>query len=71
MKNGLKGIDLDKLPKNDEELAKHLENEHGIIVKRNGETNEQAKERCKKKGIVEDRTKCKCNDCRRLRKEIK
>lgn len=69
MRYGLKGSELkEKSFKSDEELANHLEEHHGIIVTRNGETKEKAIERCAKKGIVSDRTKCSCFDCKEWRR---
>jgi hypothetical protein len=65
-----KGFSLantDRIFKTDEELYEHIEIEHGVPVIRQGETEEQAIERCAKKGIVPDREKCKCKDCQRWR----
>lgn len=42
---GLKGSDIKNLPKTEEELFVHIEEEHGTIVKRKTETWEQAKDR--------------------------
>jgi hypothetical protein len=60
---GFRLSDKDRIFDTDEHLAEHLENVHGQPVMREGETEEQAVERCAKKGIVPDRTKCKCKDC--------
>ena len=61
--------DKDRIFETDEELYEHIENWHGIPVIREGETNKQAKQRCAKKGIVEDRKKCKCKDCQEERRK--
>lgn len=53
-----------------EELFEHIENEHGKVVVREGETKEEAKERCRKKGIYSDPEKCQCTDCKRRRGEL-
>jgi len=72
-RNGLRGSDLikggEKDMDNDEKWADHLENEHGIPVIRKGETEKQAIKRCAKKGIVHDKAKCLCGDCKRSRKQ--
>lgn len=66
-KKGLKGSEIKNLPQTDEEFANHVEETHGILVMREGETEEQTKQRCAKKGIVSDRMKCQCGDCREMR----
>lgn len=38
---GLRGSDIDKLPKNEEELADHFERVHHMPVQREGEPDEQ------------------------------
>jgi hypothetical protein len=50
---GLKGSELDQLPKTDEELYDHLERVHGYIVVREGETREQAEQRVQNRAIAE------------------
>jgi len=55
--------------KNEKEFFNHVENEHGQVVVREGETEEEAKERCRKKGIYQDPQKCQCADCKRKRGE--
>ena len=68
MKYGVKGSELaDKNLENDEDFYNHVEEVHGIPVVREGETEEQAKERCAAKGIVDDRNKCQCQECKELR----
>lgn len=66
---GFKLSDKDKTFETDEELHEHMENVHGVIVIREGEIEKEAKERCAKKGIVLDRTKCDCEECKILRGE--
>jgi|GEM_PF-2408252 len=66
---GFKLSDREKAFETDEELCEHMEDFHGAIVKREGETTAQAKERCRKKGIVEDRSMCQCEECKLLRSE--
>ena len=61
--------DKDRLFESDNELANHMEDVHGIPVAREGETIEQAVERCAHKGIVEDRSVCLCEDCQELREK--
>lgn len=69
MKNGIKGSEIkDKDLSDDETFANHLEEFHGIIVKRDGETKQQAIDRCALKGIVADESKCQCRDCIENRK---
>ncbi len=43
--NGLKGSEIDKLPKNEEELFEHMEKVHHMPVIQEGETGEQAEKR--------------------------
>lgn len=66
---GFKLSDKNKTFGTDEELYEHVENVHGVIVIRDGETEEKAKERCAQKGILLDRTKCACEECKILRGE--
>jgi hypothetical protein len=68
---GIKGFELKERDlSNDEDFANHLEEEHGIIVKRKGETEKQARARCAKKGIISDENKCNCTDCRTKRVKL-
>ena len=68
MRYGIKGSEIEERDlSDDEEFANHLEEYHGMIVNRAGETEEQAVMRCAAKGIVSDETKCKCHDCREKR----
>jgi hypothetical protein len=46
---GLRGSDVNSLPKTEDELADHLESEHEIIVRRPDELQEQAITRYYKK----------------------
>lgn len=66
---GFKLADKNKIFETDDEYADHMENVHGMIIIRDGETEEQARERCDKKGIVSDRTICQCEECKILRGE--
>ena len=51
----------------DEDFSNHLEEAHGQVVGRDGETVEDSFLRCAAKGIVQDRARCQCADCRELR----
>jgi hypothetical protein len=66
---GLTLTSRDRLFDTDEELFEHLENVHGQVVMREGETKEAAILRCAAKGIVNDRNTCMCQDCISLRKQ--
>ena len=68
-KFGFKLADKEKTFETDEELAEHLENFHGRRVMRKGETEEQTIKRCADKGIVPDRSKCRCEEYKLLRGE--
>jgi hypothetical protein len=62
---GLKGSEIDQLPKTDEELIDHIESEHHIAVKREGESEEKAHERLIAKYPEANDTKtCKCPSCK-------
>ena len=50
MRKGLKGSELDKLPKTEEELWDHIEKEHNICVQHPDESRSQAMERFINKG---------------------
>lgn len=71
MTKGLKGRDIDLLPKTEDDLIEHIESDHHIPVRRAGETGEQAKERLYAKfPEAKDPATCKCPACvvqRRLR----
>lgn len=69
-KYGLNLGDNGKIFETDKELYEHLENFHGRIVMRSGETEEEAVKRCEEKGIVPDRNKCQCEECKILRKTL-
>lgn len=45
MQRGLRGSEIDSLPKTEEELEDHLEKVHHMPVQREGETHEQCIER--------------------------
>lgn len=66
---GFRVSDKSKTFTTDEEHYDHMENVHGAFVIREGETEQQAEERCAKKGIVADRTKCQCEECKIFRNE--
>ena len=66
---GFRLSDKSKTFETDEELYEHMENVHGMFVMRKGETEQQAEERCAKKGIVADRTICQCEECKIRRNE--
>lgn len=71
MKYGIKGSELSKKHlETDEDLANHIEEVHGIPVIRERETEQQCLDRCAKKGIITDREKCKCQECKELRGEF-
>ena len=57
----------DRIFDTDSELADHIEEWHGIPVRRDNETEVECLDRCAKKGIIEDREKCQCKDCEALR----
>lgn len=67
---GFKLSDKDRIFETEEQFFNHLEEVHGTPVARKGETEEEAMERCAKKGIVPDKEKCKCRECREKRGEI-
>jgi predicted small metal-binding protein len=69
MTKGFSFANTDRMFETMDELAEHLENEHGQVVIREGESEEEAVERCAKKGIVRDRMVCACKDCQRSRNE--
>jgi hypothetical protein len=61
---GLKGSEIDALPQTEEELFDHLEHEHHIPVRREGETSEQARERLYTTyPEARDPKTCKCPRC--------
>lgn len=66
---GFRVYDKSKTFETDEEHYDHMENIHGAFVIREGETEQQAEERCAKKGIVADRTICQCEECKIRRGE--
>jgi len=73
MKFGLKGSEIESKTKTfetDEDLFEHMENVHGIPVMRKDESEEDCQKRCEAKGIVSDRSRCQCVECKMLRKEL-
>ncbi len=69
-RNGFTLADKDRIFESDNELANHMEDVHGIPVAREGETTDQAEERCAQKGVVVDRSICACKDCQNLRNGV-
>lgn len=63
MTKGLKGSELSSLPKNDEEFYNHVEKEHHIPVRREGETESQTLERFKRENPEAGGPNCKCPAC--------
>ncbi len=57
---GLRGSDIDGLPKNQEELNEHLEQYHHMPVIREGETREQAIKRF----VTQHPEATSCQNCR-------
>jgi hypothetical protein len=70
MQYGFTLADKERIFETEEELANHLEDWHGFVVVRDGETEESARARCAAKGIVEDTSICQCRNCREMRGEI-
>jgi hypothetical protein len=71
MTKGLKGSDIATLPKTEEEFLEHIESEHNIAVRREGETDEQAKQRLfAKHPEARDPSTCKCPSCKARRTEL-
>lgn len=67
---GLKGSELDERDFSDDDaLADHMEDVHGMPVQREYESAMECRKRCEAKGVVEDRNVCKCQDCRGMRGE--
>lgn len=67
-KRGLKGSDIVNLPRDDEELAAHVESEHHIPVKRDGETEEECLDRFyREHPEAQNPATCKCPACCKAR----
>lgn len=64
---GLKGSDIDKLPRTDEEFFQHVETEHHIPVRKENETEEECLERFKRENPEAGGPNCKCPSCQRKR----
>jgi len=60
---GLKGSDMAKLPKTEEELFRHIERDHHIPVKRDNETREETKARFQQENPEAGGPNCKCPFC--------
>ena len=66
---GLKGSEIPSLPQTEEELIEHIESEHHIPVKREGETEKECKDRFYRKyPEAGDPRTCKCPECSYVRK---
>ena len=60
---GLKGSDVDKLPKTEEELFQHIERDHHIPVKRENETKEETLARFQRENPEAGGPNCRCLFC--------
>lgn len=72
--NGLKGSELSKLPnlESDEAFAEHLESEHNIPVRREGESKEETEKRFRKAHPESlDEKTCKCPSCKAKRGDVR
>jgi hypothetical protein len=49
---GLHGSEIGALPKDEDELAEHLEREHHLVVRREGESQADADQRCLDAGYM-------------------
>lgn len=68
MTKGLKGSEISSLPQNEEELARHIEREHHIPVRRDHETKGQCEERFYRENPdAANPETCKCPACERKR----
>jgi len=61
---GLRGSEIASLPQTDEELYQHIEREHHIPVRREGETAEQCMARFKSENPEAGGPNCKCPACK-------
>ena len=62
------GITVGDCFQTEEELAEHLEMEHDIVVRRPGETEEEARERAKAKNPRIGTDNCRCPVCKEKRR---
>lgn len=62
---GFKGSEIPSLPQTDEELYQHIEQEHHIPIKRDGETEDACAERFKREQPEAGGSNCKCPRCSR------
>ena len=60
---GMTAEDVEKLPKNENQLYDHIETVHHIPVMREGETEEVAFERFRKENPAAGGKRCKCPTC--------
>jgi hypothetical protein len=58
--HGLKGSEVDSLPRTDEEFADHIEREHHVPVRRDGEDEESCQRRFQAANPEAGGPKCKC-----------
>lgn len=66
--NGLNGQDVPLLPKTEAEMFAHIEGEHHIAVRREGESREEARARMLRTYPEAGNPKtCKCEECRMKR----
>lgn len=65
---GLKGSEIKHLSRNDDEFADHVEREHHIPVRREGESMAQCEERFAVEQPEAGGPNCKCPACERDRK---
>jgi hypothetical protein len=69
MTRGLKGSEIASLPRTDEQLFEHIEREHHIPVRREGETPEQCRERFYRENPeAADPATCRCPACQESRR---
>jgi len=65
-----KGITVKDCFETDEEYANHLEMVHDLVIRREGETEEEATERVKAKNPRTGREDCQCPACKQKRKVL-
>ena len=67
MTKGLRGSEIADLPQTDEEFCDHVEREHHIPVRREGETKEQAQKRFQEQNPEAGGPNCRCPGCQAKR----
>lgn len=70
MTKGLKGSEINQLPKTQEELYKHIESEHHIPVRGENETEKECLERFQKENPEASGPNCKCPGCQAKRSAL-